>query len=242
MRTRTVDGLCIRKEVTKPIIRKDTGKVCKPRDYYVCTCNYCGEKYLSYQKWSNNCGKRECLLKSKKIYSDKIKIRKFGELGYKKKECLVCGKVFKPKTSRAKYCSKECSLVVERKKKNESQKKYNFEKRKDVVYIFKKRLRRWIERCISGKKAKASREYVNYSPQEFKKHIERLFKEGMSWDNYGEWHVDHIRPLSSFDFLDKNGKILIDEVKKANSLSNLQPLWAKENLSKNDKWDGSNEN
>ena len=60
------------------------------------------------------------------------------------------------------------------------------------------------------------------------KHIEDQFKEGMSWDNwsYDGWHVDHIIPLSSFDLTD------IEEQKKAFHYTNLQPLWAKENLSK----------
>ena len=61
----------------------------------------------------------------------------------------------------------------------------------------------------------------------FKLHIERKFLDGMSWGNYGEWHVDHIKPISSFD------KTEIPEV--INSLDNLQPLWAFDNLSKGNK-------
>jgi hypothetical protein len=55
-----------------------------------------------------------------------------------------------------------------------------------------------------------------------------VFKNGMTWENYGEWHIDHIRPVSSFD---KD-----DEVSVINSLENLQPLWAYENLSKSKKY------
>ncbi len=58
------------------------------------------------------------------------------------------------------------------------------------------------------------------------KHLEGLFRPGMSWDNYGEWHIDHIRPLSGFDLSDP------EQVKKACHFTNLQPLWAGENLSK----------
>lgn len=68
---------------------------------------------------------------------------------------------------------------------------------------------------------------LGYSPIELKTHIESLFLEGMSWDNYGEWHIDHIIPVSQFD-----SDTPVDIV---NSLENLQPLWAYENLSKGNK-------
>jgi len=56
-------------------------------------------------------------------------------------------------------------------------------------------------------------------------HIERQFTKGMSWSNYGEWHIDHIIPLSSAK--------TEAEIIKLCHYSNLQPLWAEENLSKN---------
>ena len=62
------------------------------------------------------------------------------------------------------------------------------------------------------------------------KHIEDNFKNGMSWDNYGEWHIDHIRPISSFPVDAKPSEV--------NALSNLRPLWANENISKGNKWEG----
>lgn len=62
-----------------------------------------------------------------------------------------------------------------------------------------------------------------------KEHLESQFTEGMTWDNYGEWHVDHIKPLA----LAKTEEELI----KLNHYTNLQPLWAKDNLSKGSKYD-----
>jgi len=59
---------------------------------------------------------------------------------------------------------------------------------------------------------------LGYSSTEFKIHIESLFTEGMSWDNHGEWHVDHIMDVSTFD-PDTPPSVV-------NALTNLQPLWA----------------
>lgn len=79
---------------------------------------------------------------------------------------------------------------------------------------------------------------LGYTADELRSHIESLWSPGMSWDNHGEWHIDHIRPLSSFP-LDEDTRIV-------NSLANLQPLWAttrvvdgvvyEGNLNKNGRW------
>jgi hypothetical protein len=73
-------------------------------------------------------------------------------------------------------------------------------------------------------------ELLGCSIDNLKKHLESKFTKGMSFSNYGKWHIDHIRPCSSFD-LSKE-----EEQAKCFHYTNLQPLWAKENLSKGDKW------
>ena len=59
-----------------------------------------------------------------------------------------------------------------------------------------------------------------------KGYLEAKFTEGMSWENRGDWHVDHIRPCCSYDLT------IEEEQKKCFHYTNLQPLWAEENLSK----------
>lgn len=71
-------------------------------------------------------------------------------------------------------------------------------------------------------------ELLGYSATELKEHIESKFLEGMSWENRSEWHIDHIKPVSSFDKSEKMSII--------NSLDNLQPLWAVDNLKKSNKY------
>jgi hypothetical protein len=60
--------------------------------------------------------------------------------------------------------------------------------------------------------------------------LEAKFTEGMTWQNHGEWHIDHIKPCASFNLLDE------EEQKKCFHYTNLQPLWAAENLSKGCKY------
>lgn len=68
---------------------------------------------------------------------------------------------------------------------------------------------------------------LGYSAIELKEYLELLFIDGMTWDNHGEWHIDHIIPVSSFAY-ETNPNIV-------NALSNLQPLWAKDNIKKSNK-------
>jgi len=77
---------------------------------------------------------------------------------------------------------------------------------------------------------------VNYNLQDLKNHIEKLFKPGMSWENYGEWHIDHIIPISLWKFESYQDR----EFKQCWALANLQPLWAEENLIKNNKVENLN--
>ena len=65
---------------------------------------------------------------------------------------------------------------------------------------------------------------LGYSAQDLKENIESKFIEGMSWDNYGKWEIDHIKEVCTFEKdTPMNG---------VNSLSNLQPLWKMDNLKK----------
>lgn len=63
------------------------------------------------------------------------------------------------------------------------------------------------------------------------KHLEKQFKDGMTWDNYGEWEIDHIKPCAAFDLRKKK------EQRECFHYTNLQPLWGDENRAKADKYD-----
>lgn len=71
---------------------------------------------------------------------------------------------------------------------------------------------------------------LGYSVEELIAHLERRFSAGMSWANYGKWHIDHIRPCAAFDQTDP---VQFDACW---ALSNLQPLWASDNIRKGAKY------
>lgn len=87
-----------------------------------------------------------------------------------------------------------------------------------------------------SRKSAKSFETLGYTPLELMLHIESQFTEenGYSWDNMDEWHIDHIRPVASFNYDSTEHP----DFKKCWALNNLQPLWAADNISKGDKWDG----
>jgi hypothetical protein len=72
---------------------------------------------------------------------------------------------------------------------------------------------------------------LKYSPEELVVHLENQFTEDMTWDNYGEWHVDHKLPITSFNFLEVGD----DEFMRCWELNNLQPMWGNENIIKSNK-------
>jgi len=89
-----------------------------------------------------------------------------------------------------------------------------------------------MRKSLNGiKESKSWENLVNYKLEDLKNHLEKHFKSGMSWENYGEWHIDHIIPISNF-IIDS---VESEEFKKCWSLNNLQPLWADENIKKSNK-------
>lgn len=102
----------------------------------------------------------------------------------------------------------------------------------DAGFIVRESMSGMVKRIckLTGKKKKLKTiEYLGYTVVELKEHLESLFTDGMTWNNHGKWHIDHIVPVSWWLKNDVTDPSMI------NALINLQPLWAKDNLSKSDK-------
>ena len=99
----------------------------------------------------------------------------------------------------------------------------------DINFKIANNLRTRVRKVLKGeRKSKNTMDLIGCSADFLKKHLENQFQPGMSWDNYGYngWHVDHILPCASFDLGDPK------QQQKCFHYTNLQPLWAKDNISK----------
>jgi len=108
---------------------------------------------------------------------------------------------------------------------------------KDINFKLNRRIRATINTEINRSRNKNTKSYktlelLGCSISEARSYLESKFLEGMSWDNHGlkGWHIDHIKPLASFDLTDP------EQQKQAFHYTNLQPLWWRENLQKGNKW------
>jgi len=170
-----------------------------------------------------------------------------------KQECKNCNTEFidRSRSKTAIYCSNNCkdsgwykdnkkhalatsrfyeSLnkeVIKERKRN-----YTVNRRKtDLNFKLACNLRARLSRALKGNFKKSSlSEYLGCRIDFLKQHLESKFLPNMTWTNYGQWHIDHIKPLSAFNLSDP------DQLKKACHYTNLQPLWAKDNLSKGNKY------
>lgn len=94
-------------------------------------------------------------------------------------------------------------------------------------------LRNSIHRIMRNKNGATSFSICGYSKDDLIERIESTFKSGMSWDNYGAWHIDHIVPVS---LMVANG---CEDPKIVNALSNLRAMWAEENIAKHNNFEGN---
>ena len=159
--------------------------------------------------------------------------------------CKLCQKEYRKKNKdKIKEYHKE-HYKANKDKRKERQKEYR-KKNKDKINksskeyqknrklsdpLFKMKCNLRTRTCMAFKnkgysKNTKTQEMLGVDWEIAKKHIERLFTKGMNWSNQGDWHIDHIIPLSSANTEER--------LKKLCHYTNLQPLWAVDNLIKSD--------
>lgn len=148
------------------------------------------------------------------------------------------------RSNQCKSCKSEYNrrLELKNKERRRKQKEVYWENTKDVVrekrtkYMKIKRqtdeqfriannMRAILSYLITGRQLTTSKDFGAYR-DEIRTYLETLFIEGMSWDNYGEWEIDHIIPVSSFNQVDN------EQLKQCWHYSNIRPIWKKENRQK----------
>lgn len=176
-------------------------------------CEQCGTNFKALRAEVNRGGGRFC---SRKCVLESKKKRWAGK-------CEFCGKEFEAADNLKgikRFCSRQC------KKKSQI-------KIRTPEEITQRRLSNRIGTAMweSLKKNKHRRPWlslVDYTLDDLRRHLESKFVDGMTWENMGQWHIDHRRPRSSFSYTKPEDA----EFKECWSLANLQPLWAVENLRK----------
>lgn len=159
--------------------------------------------------------------------TERIKVYRQDE-NFRKKNSLKRKEYYQKNIEQEREKSKKYyhdNKQIIRKKNNEWK---NNKRKNDGFYRMKINLRHRLRDYLFGEsKSKRTKEIVGLDKMEFKSYVENKFLDGMTWENYGKWHLDHIKPLCQA----KDN----DEALLLNHYTNLQPLWAEDNLRKNRK-------
>jgi len=222
-------------------------RLCKKEIYVSCRKKWEGalNNYMSYisdyyQKNKEKIIARERLRYKEKKDSIRSKAKKFYEenrdkildqqkeyVSKNKESCYAANKRWRQKNSQIVKQYERDYFEANKEKINKRSKLY-IEKRKatDPLFAFKSRLRASVRgafKRIAQNKPANTETLLGVKWEEAKAHFEKLFKPGMTWQNIGEWEIDHIRPVMTFR---------LDELHLINHISNLQPLWRAEHRAK----------
>lgn len=207
-------------------------------------CNELCDRKSRKRRFCVACGKARAREKLKAYKSSKRTNRKPGSLLVASVVgCESCGVSIQKRTSQHRFCSacRRQSDLEGCRERNQRFRTNNETARRDAArrqrerrsknpkYAIAARMSAGIYQALRGKKAGRSWEQiVGFKLKSLVLHLERQFLSGMTWNNYGEWHIDHIRPISSFNFVSEADPAFRD----CWSLSNLRPMWAVDNRSK----------
>jgi hypothetical protein len=135
----------------------------------------------------------------------------------------------KYRTQQREYFERNRELVRERRKLwvQNNREKYRNYRRKNINYRISENLRSRIRLALRGiTKSKHTMDLIGCTAAFLRTYLEKQFQEGMNWENYGKWHIDHIKACAKFNLTDPKQQA------QCFHYSNLQPLWARDNSEK----------
>jgi len=150
--------------------------------------------------------------------------------------CKSCGKEFTKVHKRQRHCE-PCSVLsgkdmlpAYRERKRKTSREWMKERRqRDPKAGINERMTAGIKNSLrNGKQGRSWESLVGYTVEDLMRHLERQFVKGMTWENRGDWHIDHIVPLKCFHFETPEDP----EFRAAWAITNLRPLWGPANLTK----------
>ena len=167
---------------------------------------------------------RKDIIEKRKIQTEKYRRKK----GIPERSKMSNGDRLKKANIRAKQY-----YALNKQKINERKKKWiNNKQKTDIAFKIKCRLSKRVWDALKGNcKSARAEELLGCSVNSFISYLENKFDAKMSWDNYGEWHIDHIKPCKLFNLENEN------EQRQCFNYKNLQPLWAFDNMSKGAKYE-----
>lgn len=207
---------CATCEEVKP--KNEYGKQSKAKDGLRYSCTECRNKeYMSNREHN--------IKRSRKYYRNN------------KERMAIITKKYREK-NRERYRESHQKYYQENKEAIKENVKRNHYKRmdEDLGYRLLNRCRSRVYSALKAQnthKAKRTIELIGCTVPELVKHLENQFTEGMTWDNYGKWHVDHIKPCALYDFTKE------EHQRECFHYTNLQPLWAEDNFRKSAKYEAS---
>lgn len=186
------------------------------------------EEMLSQQKEYYQRNKQKISVESKKYYKENREEKLNYQKEYQKKHKKEHNKICREYYLKHKIQCKQTARTYREKNKLQIKKRsreYNQRFYTKLVHSLRERVRSTLK---GNYKSATTLKLVGCSLEFLKSYLQKQFKPGMTWDNWGKygWHIDHIKSCKSFDLSKPS------EQRKCFNYTNLQPLWAEENLSK----------
>jgi hypothetical protein len=182
-------------------------------------CVYCRSCYAEINKvWRQNNPDRDKKIHQKWKQNNPDKVRKNNLKSYYNNH--------EKRKSKSRQYKQDNKNILRIKHRLYTNKKYY----EDIEYRLKILIRGRIWKALKrNSKQSSSLELLGCSINDLKIYLEKQFIDGMNWNNYGQWHIDHIKPCASFDLTN------LDQQRLCFHYTNLQPLWAKDNIRKSNK-------